>query len=248
MRALLSILFISLASFAQAQSFADMSADERAAFGAAVRAYLLENPEVIMEAVDILQQREQQASAQGDFELVQRYAEQLNNDGFSFVGGNPDGAITLVEFLDYKCGYCRRAHAEIRAMVANNSDIRYIVKEFPILGDESVLGARAALAVLVNDGNDAYYALNDLLMTWDGPLNADALREMATEVGADYDLMFETMNSQLVTEMIASNRALAQRMQITGTPTFVLGPQMVRGYVAADIMDRLLQEIRQTIN
>ncbi|MEX0970876.1 MAG: DsbA family protein [Paracoccaceae bacterium] len=242
------LLTLSLCLFgisASAQSFSDMSPDERTAFGEAVRAYILENPELVMEAVAILQNREQLAAVEADRELAARYQSHLTDDGYSFVGGNPDGAITLVEFIDYRCGYCRQAHDEIRALVAANDDIRYIVKEFPILGDESVLAARAALAVLVNDGDETYHELNDLLMKFAGPINETTLLELAAQAGADGMRMAGIMDSPLITEMISNNRALAQRMQITGTPTFVLGGEMVRGYVSPDVMNALLEDARE---
>jgi len=249
MRKFLTLMMLLLAGqFAQAQDFNDMSPEQRAAFGDAVRQYILENPEIVMEAVGILQDRERVAAVDADRDLVVRYASQLYDDGYSFVGGNPDGQITIVEFIDYRCGYCRRAHAEIRALVSSNPDIRYIVKEFPILGDESVLASRAALAVLVNDGADVYYRMNDLLMTYDGPLNDETVFELASQAGADAMLMSGMMNQPLITEMIANNRSLAQRMQITGTPTFVVGPQMVRGYVAPEIMESILADVRAAIN
>ncbi|UPH70664.1 DsbA family protein [Abyssibius alkaniclasticus] len=248
MRRLLITLSLCLFGLnANAQNFSDMTPDQRTAFGEAVRSYLLENPEVVMEAVAILQERESQAAVNNDRELALRYQSQLNDDGYSFVGGNPDGTINLVEFIDYRCGYCRRAHAEVRALVAANDDIRYVIKEFPILGEDSVVASRAALAVLVNDGEEVYYKMNDLLMTFEGPYNDATLEDMALEAGADPVRMAELMNTPLITDMIANNRALAQRIQITGTPTFVFGNQMVRGYVSPDVMNALLEDARDAL-
>jgi len=243
-----ALIFVLSGSLAMAQNYSDMTPEERASFGDAVREYLLENPEVIMEAVAILQNRERAAAVGADRELAERYAEQLGNDGYSYVGGNPDGAITMVEFLDYRCGYCRRAHDEIAALVAANSDVRFVVKELPVLGDESVLASRAALAVLVNDGPDVYHRMNDLLMRFDGPFNDATLFDIATEAGADAPRMSELMGQPLITEMISNNRTLAATLQVTGTPTFVIGTEMVRGYVAPEIMNSILEEVRQAVN
>ena len=249
MRRLLLCLSFCLSGLgATAQDFSAMTPDQRDSFGEAVRAYLLENPEVVMEAVAILQDRERDATLEADRALAARYEGQLTDDGYSYVGGNPDGAITLVEFIDYRCGYCRRAHDEVATLIAENDDIRYIVKELPILGQESVLAARAALAVLVNDGPEAYHALNDLLMKFEGPINATTLLELASAAGADAMRMADMMDAPLITEMISNNRALAQRMQISGTPTFVLNTQMVRGYVSPAVMNALLDEAREAIN
>ena len=91
------------------------------------------------------------------------------DDGFSFVGGNPEGSVTIVEFLDYQCGFCRRAHPEVRELIAADGDIRWIVKEMPILGPGSELAARAAVATLIAEGPEAYAALHDRLMRLEGP-------------------------------------------------------------------------------
>ncbi len=247
---LLSLSLFLFTGFAAAQTtpvFDDMTEAQTEAFGAAVRDYLLTNPEVIMEAVAVLEQRQQQAAAQTDGDLVRRYAEDLFYDGYSFIEGNPDGQILMVEFIDYKCSFCKRAHPDVKALLEANDDIRLVIKEFPILGAESTLASRAAISVLINDGNDAYYNFYDAVMTFNGPLNEATLTRMATESGADAELMMETVNSPLVTQMIQTNMRLAQNMQITGTPTFVLGGQMMRGYVPLAQMQIMVDDLRATL-
>ncbi|MEC9311738.1 MAG: thioredoxin domain-containing protein, partial [Pseudomonadota bacterium] len=131
---------------AQALDLSNMSATEREAFGAQVREYLMENPEVILEAVNLLEQRQAAAEATRDQALVADNLQELENDGYSWVGGNPEGDITLVEFMDYRCGYCRRAAREVAELLAKDGNIRWVVKEFPILGEASVLSSRFAVA------------------------------------------------------------------------------------------------------
>ena len=104
---------IGLALPAHAFDLNSMSADEKEAFGQAVREYLLENPETIFEAVEVFRQREAEAEAAADLNLVAANADAIFNDGFSYVGGNPEGDITVVEFMDYRCGYCKRAHTAV---------------------------------------------------------------------------------------------------------------------------------------
>ncbi len=247
---LLSLSLLLFAGMAPAQTipaFNDMSAEQTEAFGEAVRNYLLTNPEVIMEAVAVLEQRQQQAAAQTDEDLVRQYAEDLFYDGYSFVEGNPDGQILMVEFIDYKCSFCKRAHPDVKALLAANDDIRLVIKEFPILGAESTLASRAAASVLINDGDDAYYNFYDAVMTFNGPLNEATLTRMATDAGADAELMMQTVNSPLVTQIIQNNMRLAQNMQITGTPTFVLGGQMMRGYVPLAQMQIMVDDLRATL-
>ena len=118
-----------------------------AVFGEKVRAYLMENPQVLVEAINVLETRAQAAEAENGRVLVQTNAEAIFNDGVSWVGGNPEGDITVVEFLDYRCTYCRKAMEEVDQLIAADGNIRFVIKEFPILGQESELSARFAVAV-----------------------------------------------------------------------------------------------------
>ncbi|MBL1437859.1 MAG: DsbA family protein [Rhodobacteraceae bacterium] len=245
---ILSLFLVLFASLASAQNFADMSDAESDAFGAAVRAYLLDNPEVIMEAVAILEQREQQEAAGDDVDMVVRYYDQIFHDGYSHVSGDPEGRIEIVEFSDYKCGYCKRAYPELLQLIANNPDIRFVLKEYPILGAESVLASRAAIAVQIVDGDEAYGRFHDALMRENGPLTELSLPLIAESLGLDSAKMVETMNSPLVTQIIQSNRSLGQRMQISGTPSYVIGTQMLRGYVPLAGMQQIVDEARAALN
>lgn len=221
-----------------------LSEEERALFRAEVRAYLMENPEVIMEAVEQLQNREAEQQAQADFDLVSDNAAAIFDDGYSWVGGNPDGDITLVEFLDYRCGYCKRAHGEVAKLLEADGNIRLIVKEFPILGDQSVVASRFAIATKQVAGGDSYKAIADALMEFNGDVSLPALRRLASTFGLDADAIEARMNSDEVTQEIATTRALAQQLRISGTPTFVMQDEMLRGYLPFDQMKALLDEKR----
>ncbi|SHE57210.1 Protein-disulfide isomerase [Ruegeria intermedia] len=229
---------------AQALDLSAMSPDEKAEFGAAVREYLLENPEVIIEAVNILEQRNAAAEAAADKDLVAANAEALFDDGYSWVGGNPDGDITLVEFMDYRCGYCRRAVPEVDALLAQDGNIRFVIKEFPILGDASVMSSRFAIATKHVAGDDAYKQVHDALMEFGGDVTEVALRRIADGLGLDGDAIVAAMDSDAVTEEIAQTRELAQRLKISGTPSFVLGTEMLRGYLKADQMQQIADAVR----
>ncbi|SEK98656.1 Protein-disulfide isomerase [Roseovarius azorensis] len=221
-----------------------LSASERTLLHAEIRAYLLENPEVIMEAVAVLEQRQAANQAQADVDLVRVNAEALFNDERDWVGGNPEGDITLVEFMDYRCGFCRRAHDEVTGLLAADGNIRFVVKEFPILGEESVLASRFALATRQVAGDDAYKAVHDALMTYNGTMNEVGFTRLADTLGLDANVILAAMDSEAVTQVIAANHALAQRMQINGTPSFVMGDQMLRGYLPQDAMQQIADEIR----
>lgn len=218
--------------------------EDDAAFGERVRQYLMENPQVIMEAVALLEQREAEAQAETDTALIAAHSDALFDDGVSWVGGNPDGDVTVVEFLDYRCGYCRRAHPEVAELVASDGDIRLVVKEFPILGEASVLASRFAIATLRTAGDEAYKAVNDALMSMSGEVTEESLETLAGDLDLDRDAIRVDMSSAEVTRIIAENRALAQDMGISGTPSFVFGDRMVRGYVPLDTMQEIVSEER----
>ncbi|SIO29252.1 Protein-disulfide isomerase [Rhodovulum sp. ES.010] len=226
-----ALLALGLALPAHALDLTEMTDAERDAFRAEVRAYLMDNPEVLMEAIGVLEQRQADAQAANDTTLVQVNADDIFRDGHSWVGGNPDGDLTLVEFIDYRCGYCRKAHAEVSELIESDGNIRFIVKEFPILGPESALASRFAIATLQVAGDDAYRQVHDTLITYRGKINEASLARLAGDLGLDGDAIVARMDSAEVAQVIEENHALAQRMQITGTPTFILDDQMLRGYV-----------------
>lgn len=232
------------ASPAQAVEFGNMSDAERADFHAAIREYLLENPEVLMEAIAVLEAREAEEAEAAALTMVSDNADAIFNDGHSFVGGNPDGDVTVVEFVDYRCGFCRRAHPEVSELVASDGNIRTITKEFPILGDESVEASRFAISTLQNAGPEAYKRVNDALIEKRGDFSRRSLARLANSLDLDSDAIIAGMDAEAVDSVITENRALAQRLQITGTPTFVVGEQMVRGYLPLDGMRQVVAEAR----
>ena len=221
-----------------------MSEAERETFRAEIRAYLLENPEVIAEAINALQDRQAAAQANADVELARQNADALFNDGHSWIGGNPDGDITLVEFMDYRCGFCRRAVPEIEELLAADGNIRLIIKEFPILGEASLISSRFAIATLQIEGDEAYKQVHDALIDFSGDLSNVTLSRLAESFGLDANAILDHMESDEVTRVIAENRRLAQDLQINGTPTFVVQDQMLRGFLPADQMAELIAELR----
>lgn len=221
-----------------------MSEEERAAFRAEVRAYLLDNPQVIMEAVAVLEERQAQAQAEGDFAMVAAHADRIFDDGFSWVGGNPDGDITLVEFVDYRCGYCRKAHDEVAELIQSDGNIKLIVKEFPILGEASVASSRFAIAMKQLHGAKAYKLAHDALITMRKDPSEKTLSKLAQSFGYDGDEVIARMNSEEVTAEIAATRQLAGALQISGTPTFVMKDELLRGYLPLENMRALIADKR----
>lgn len=233
------------ASSVSALDLSNMSEAERQAFQQEIRAYLLENPEVIFEAVEVFEARQQQAQAANDETLVAQNAAAIFDDGYSWVGGNPDGDITLVEFLDYRCGYCRRAMPEVASLLKSDGNIRLIIKEMPILGEDSVIMSRFAIATRHVAGDDAYKAAHDALMGFNGKPTDVSLGRLAGQLGLDGDAILAKMNAEEVSNELRQTQQLAQKLQITGTPTFVLETELLRGFLPADQMAILVDQIRQ---
>ncbi|HHX91299.1 MAG TPA: DsbA family protein [Paracoccus sp.] len=235
---------------AQTGAFSEPLGDaERAGLRAEIRAYLMEHPEVIFEAVAEYERRTMAQQADMDATLVEINADEIFTDGHSWVGGNPEGDITLVEFMDYRCGFCRRAFPQMMDFANDDGNVRLILKELPILGPQSEVMSRFAVAVL-QLGNDAqYFAAHERLLEWEGDLPDSALGAMAEELGLEAGAVLARMRSAEVSEVLAANRALAQRLQINGTPSFVMGTpegpaELLRGFLPAQELHGVAAQLR----
>ena len=239
------ILFIFLlATRSFALDLSKMSAAERALLQEEIRLYLLENPEIIMEAVDVLRKKEQQAAIQSDFELVKKHEKAIFEDGFSFIGGNPNGDITLVEFVDYRCGYCKKAHNEVEKLLSTDGNIRFVIKEFPILGDDSLVLSKFALAIKTIHGDEIYKLVHDILIKMKSPPSEKAFNQIMSNLNLDANLVKSAMESNEVNGMIAYTRTLAERLKISGTPTFIMNDELIRGYVPFDALINIVYNKR----
>ncbi|SIP96339.1 Protein-disulfide isomerase [Paracoccus thiocyanatus] len=211
---------------------ANMSAAEKAAFGEAVRDYLMENPDVLIESINVLEERRMADEAKNDQLLVENNRDAIFNDGHSWIGGNPEGDVTLVEFVDYRCGVCKRISPDVQDLIESDGNIRWIVKEFPILTQESDMAARFAIAVQQEAGPDAYKKAHDALMQSRGPVNLESLTEMAGQLGLDSQAVLNRMNTEEVSAVLRKNHQLAEQMRVMGTPTFIIEGEMLRGMPA----------------
>lgn len=224
---------------------AEMTDAEREAFRAEVRAYLLDNPEVLLEAMDVLQARQDANAAERDLQMLADNADRIYTNPNDWAGGNLEGDITLVEFMDYRCGYCRKAYIDVEELVKSDGNIRFVLKEFPILGEQSTLAAQFAIATRMLHGDDAYKAAHDELMTMRGDVTAESLARLAADLGHDATEIAAKMASPEVAAVIDENHRLASLMEINGTPAFVIDQTMVRGYVPLEGMRQIVAGQRQ---
>ncbi len=233
-----------LAGYARADGLGTMTDAERTAFRAEVRQYLLDNPEVLMEAMQVLQDRQDKKAADQDQQVLSQNKDTIFNDPNSWVGGNPNGNITIVEFMDYRCAYCRKAYSEVADLVKTDGNIRFVVKEFPILGDDSVASSRFAIAMRLLHGDEAYAAVHDELITLRGSPDGETLGRLAVKMGYDAKPILDLMNGDKVTSILAANHAMAGQLNITGTPTFIVDHTMLRGYLPEDQMKQAVDKAR----
>ncbi|SDF19806.1 DsbA family protein [Rhodobacter capsulatus] len=229
---------------AAALDLSAMSAADKAAFGEAVKTYLMENPEVLVEAINKLEERQQAAQADNDKVLVQSNAEDIFNFAGDWVGGNPEGDVTMVEFIDYKCTYCKKAYEVVDEVLKKDGKIRFVVKEFPILSEQSVLAARFAVATRQVAGDAAYEKVHDALMAVRGDITLESLQRLAEAQKIDAKAVLAQMNTEAVTAVLRTNAQLAERMAIAGTPAFVVGGQLLRGYAPAEVMAQIIADER----
>lgn len=205
-----------------------------------VRSYLLDNPEVILEAIEILQQREQAVKQAAEGETLSQLSDELIGQKGDPVGGNPNGSITLVEFFDYNCRYCKQANSTVQALIEENPDLRIVYKEFPILSETSVTAARAALAVNALYP-EQYETFHRSLLVIRGSLGSDEeVWKQVARLDVDIDEVRAESKKGWIQEALARNHELARKLGITGTPTFVVGDSILRGaFPQADIQQAI---------
>jgi protein-disulfide isomerase len=198
------------------------SSDE--VFGKRVHAYLLEHPEVIREAADRLQQKERAALAKASTDALGKFRSQLERDPRDFVA-NPNGRLTVVEFFDYRCGYCKIAAPQVLQLIRENPDVRFVFKEFPIFGDVSDTAAKLALTPQVKaKGLEIYQG-------WmaEKALTEEAIDRHLQAAGVDPAGARKAAEDPAITRQILDTRTLASGLGLQGTPAFVIGDTLVPG-------------------
>ena len=216
-----------------------LGAEQKAEIESVIRDYLLANPEILEEAFTALQQKRQLAEQQNRNRALTDERDTLENSARQAVTGNPDGDVTLVEFFDYNCSFCRRAVADMERLMEEDPGIRMVLKEFPVLGQGSVEAAQVSIAV--NElAPEKYLDFHRMMFSLNRPADGRVALAVAKEVGLDEAELKAAMQMPVVQETVEEVYGLASALGLTGTPSYVVGDEVLFGAVG---YDRLKEQI-----
>ena len=232
MRAILiTLTFFGLAQTALSQDISDEKIKQLALEA------ILENPEIIMQAVSILRQRDAEIIASG----ANTVRLELENDPGSPNLGNPDGDVTVVEFFDYNCPYCRQAGKTVQELIGSDPNVRIIFREWPVLGEGSIFAARAALA---SRTQGKYEEFHWALMNGEGRATEASILKVARDLELDIVRLIADMESPAVELHLERSNDLARNLGFTGTPAFIVGDQTVPGMISLEKIEKLIADVR----
>ncbi len=224
-----------------ASSADSLSETQKKEVEAVIQDYLLKNPEIITKAIEVLQARKREAEERDSRAALVAQRSQLFDDPTSPVGGNPRGDITVIEFFDYRCGVCKRVHPIVDELIRTDKKIRRVYKEWPILGPNSTLAARAALA---SQRQGKYLAFHNAMMEARARLNKNSIMTIAKRVGLDTGRLTRDMESPEINRILKQNFALAEALKLNGTPSFVIEDTLLRGGRDLATMRKLVADAR----
>lgn len=210
-----------------------------------VRETLIQNPEIIQEALVELERRNTVAQAEAQRSAVAAERARITDPATSVIIGNPQGDVTIVEFMDYNCGFCKRAMEDMRALAKDDAKLRIVLKDFPILGPDSVEASRVAVAAKNQLQGAKYFEFHNKLMGTKGRVNGAKALEVAKEAGADLDRLRKEMDAPATKAAIEDTVALGDRLGLTGTPAFILGDEVVFGAVGAAVLKQKIESVRR---
>ncbi|MDF2813661.1 MAG: thioredoxin protein [Microvirga sp.] len=240
--ALFGSLVVGSAAMAQNAPFSE---PQRQAIGEIVRDYLLKNPEVLTEVIAELEKRQADAQRVSQAGALKETRQTLLNSPHSLVVGNPTGDVTLVEFFDYNCGYCKKALGDIRALVKNDPKLRIVLKDFPVLGPDSVEASRVGLAVKNQLQGEKLLDYHIKLMDSRGRVNGERALAVAKEMGLDVPRLQKEMAGAEVRAALEENAGLGDKLGLTGTPAFIVGEEIIPGAVGLDPLRQVVANTRK---
>lgn len=221
--------------------FAEYSPAQKAALGDVIKDYLMENPQVIFDAIDAHRENEEKKQQEQAASAIKDNLAKLTAADAPSIGP-ADADVTIVEFFDYNCGYCKRALPDVQAISEKDKKVRFVFKEMPILGPTSMTAAQWAMAA---KKQGKYFEYHSALMEFRGPKEEKQLEKLAKDLGLDVDQMKKDASSSDVQAMIDADVALARTIGINGTPAFIVGETLYPGYIGENGMVNAIKETRE---
>lgn len=206
-----------------------------------VRAYLLDHPEILREMSANLEAKEKAAEEQARGKTLVENASLIFKSSVDPVAGNPKGDVTVIEFMDYNCSWCKKGMAEIASLIEADKNVKVVFKEFPIFGAGSEYAARAAMAA---SKQGKYWELHSALFGHDGPVTQEVTNQLAADLGIDMTKLEADMKDEAISKALADTQALAISMQINGTPAFIVDDKVFPGYVPKDQLIEAIAAVR----
>jgi protein-disulfide isomerase len=222
-------------------SAAEFSDSQRKEMEAIIKDYLLANPDILREMGQLLEAKERLAEDEQRKGALVANADQIFRDGTDFVAGNPTGKVTMVEFFDYNCGWCKRGFPEVLSLIEEDKDLKFVMKEFPIFGGDSDYAAQAAVAA---NKQGKYWAMHMAMMSHEGKVTKETVDELAAAQGLDMAQLKKDMESPETAGILERNRALAQSLAINGTPAFIIDDKLVPGYLPKAELASAINDVR----
>jgi protein-disulfide isomerase len=221
---------------------AEITPEQRKAIEAIIHDYLMQNPEVL---IDALREAEAKASSDADVKAAQVLRDRRHevfDDPATPVGGNPQGDVTIVEFFDYRCPYCKQVHPAIQKLLDQDPKLRFVYKEFPVLGEQSDIAAHAALAARLQG---QYQPFHNAMMAAKGQISEELVYRIAGSIGLDVDRLKRDMTDPEIDRALSANRSLAKALELRGTPGFVIGDHIVPGAVDLEALKTMVADARK---
>ncbi len=223
----------------------DFSGAQKQQIETIIRDYLLTNPEILRDAYAALESKQARAEAEQRAGALKTYGEMLTNSPYQAVVGNPKGKVTLVEFFDYNCGYCKQALPDLTRLMKEDGDLRVVLKDFPVLGPGSVEAAQVAIAVKKQFQGEKFWGFHVKLLGTRGQVGKAQALAAARDSGADMDRLTKDMEGPEVQATLQESAKLADALNLTGTPTYVVGDEVVVGAVGYGQIKGRLDNIRK---
>ncbi len=227
---------------ARADSF---TPQQKSDLGPIIKDYLMAHPEVLRDAITELDNREKQAEADTRKKALAELGGKLATQADSLVIGNPDGKVTLVEFFDYNCGYCKRAIGDLDKLMQGNKDLKVVLRDFPILSARSVEAALVALAAHNQFTGDKYWEFHRKLLSTRTAVGKEQALAVAKAMGADMDRLQKDASDPKTRAAIQESLSDAQALNLNGTPSYIVGDDAIVGAQGFDEIQKRVDSMRK---